>query len=191
MSVDTVTVEPAVVRYSGNFYLNKKETAILVALIASAMPKVVVEFGVNLGITAKVLLDSIPSIETYIGIDVPYGYQPRLNCQRSEVPACAGRYATADPRFYSLILDDGSSSLAAEDLEPIDAAFIDGDHSAVGVTSDSVLARRLLRPGGIIVWHDYGNTAVEVTTALDTLVDKCSWPIKRVKDTALAFMRAE
>jgi hypothetical protein len=31
-----------------------------------------------------------------------------------------------------------------------------------------------VRPGGIIIWHDYGNPTVEVTQVLDHLYDlKC------------------
>jgi predicted O-methyltransferase YrrM len=186
--IQRTSIEPTPFRQSANPYLGGKETAIVIALVASVKPKVVAEFGVSLGITSKALLDSILSIETYIGIDVPFGFRTRLSCQQSEVPSAAGLYARGDERFKLLQLEHGSFSLKIEDLEPIDAAFIDGDHSEVGVVADSVLARGLLRPGGIIVWHDYGNPAVEVTAALDHLAEQ-EWPIYSVKDTWLAYMR--
>jgi predicted O-methyltransferase YrrM len=157
-------------------------------LIASSAPRTVVEFGVNLGKTARAILDYVTSIELYIGIDVPFGYQTRLQQQRNEVPSAAGLYVRDDERFKLLSLSYGSAALETEDLEPIDAAFIDGDHSALGVLADSVLARNLMRPGGIIVWHDYRNPAVEVTGALDRLAIN-GWPIFSVENTWLAFMR--
>jgi predicted O-methyltransferase YrrM len=187
--IEAVAVAPAPLRRSpSNYYLGARETAVVVALVGSVAPRVVAEFGVNLGKTAAAILDAVPSIETYIGIDVPFGYRTRLACQQSEVPSAAGLYARADERFKILSLPRGSIVLEPEDLEPIDAAFIDGDHSEVGVVTDSVLARDLLRPGGIIVWHDYGNPGVEVTVALDRL-SKGGWPIRSVIGTWLAFMR--
>jgi hypothetical protein len=33
--------------------------------------------------------------------------------------------------------------------------FIDGAHSAEYLENDTALALRMVRPGGIIVWHDY------------------------------------
>ena len=85
-----------------NPYLSEHETSVLIALIASVTPKVMLEFGVNTGITAQAILDAVPSLELYIGIDVPFHYTPRLDCQRSEVPYQVARFVT-DPRFKLLI----------------------------------------------------------------------------------------
>ncbi len=167
-------------------YLNATETAILATLIGSVNPRVMIEFGCNRGITAKRLLENVPTLQRYIGIDVPPDYETVLWCQQSEVPRHAGCDAADDARF--LLLTAPSWSIRAEQLEPCDAVFIDGDHSAAAVTHESVLARALLRPGGIICWHDYGNPAVEVTAALDALHDQ-GWPIQCVEHSWLAFAR--
>jgi predicted O-methyltransferase YrrM len=170
-------------------YLNGTETALLIALVRSARPKVMIEFGCNAGQTAKNVLDNVRSIERYVGVDVPFGHRPALDCQRSEIPRYPGAHAATDHRFWLLTKANGSAGLKPEDLEPIDAAFIDGDHSYAGVMHDSRLARALLRPGGIIVWHDYQNPAVEVTAALDELHGN-GWPIECIQGSWLAFMRA-
>lgn len=39
--------------------------------------------------------------------------------------------------------------------EQFDVVFIDGDHTAPGVERDVAMARKLLRPGGIMACHDY------------------------------------
>ena len=169
-----------------NFYLGVAETAIVVDLVSSVAPRVVLEFGVNLGKTARAILDANPLIELYIGVDLPPGRQPRLACQQSEVPDVPGKFAASDPRFRLLLGE--STTFEAHDLEPVDAVFIDGDHSAIGVEHDSRVARQLLRPGGICVWHDYGNAGVEVTGVLDRLAGE-GWPICRVAGTWLAYMR--
>lgn len=170
----------------GNDYLGANESAIVVELIASVKPRVVLEFGVNQGKTARAILNAVPSIELYIGIDIPWGRPTRLACQQDEVPVVPGRYAASDPRFRLLLGE--STTLEAYDLEPVDAVFIDGDHSAIGAEHDSRIARELLRPGGICVWHDFGNEGVEVTEVLDRLAGE-GWPICHVAGTWLAYMR--
>jgi predicted O-methyltransferase YrrM len=169
-------------------YLNAHETAILVALVNSVSPRVMIEFGCNQGITAKRLLDNVPSLEKYIGIDVVADHVPTLKCQSSEVPIVAGHHAASDDRFSVYLAP--SITIGAEQLEPCDAIFIDGDHSDAAVTHESHLAKKLVRPGGIICWHDYGNSAVEVTQVLNRLCGK-GWPINRVEHSWLAFMRRQ
>jgi predicted O-methyltransferase YrrM len=178
--------QPKQIRAFGNQYLGTLETAIVVDLIASVNPRVVLEFGTNLGKTARAVLDALPVVELYVGIDVPRQHVPRLACQRSEVPMAPGHYAAGDKRYQLLLAD--SAQLEAADLEPVDAVFIDGDHSAQAVAHDSHLARALLRPGGIIIWHDYNNSSVEVNGVLDRLVEE-GWPLQTLRDTWLAFMR--
>jgi predicted O-methyltransferase YrrM len=167
-------------------YLGAHETAILLALIRSVAPKVMIEFGCNLGTTAARVLENVPSLKRYIGIDVPPHYSTALECQQSEVPGNAGRDAAHDPRFFLLMAP--SQTLTAWHLEPCNAVFIDGDHSEQAVLHESRLARRLVRKGGVIIWHDYQNPAVEVTAALDKLCEE-GWPISCVKESWLAFMR--
>jgi len=171
-----------------NKYLNVRETEILIALMRSVGPKIVIEIGCNVGITARAILETIPDIERYIGIDVPWDHKPTLDCQRTEVPYTAGNYATGDDRFWLMVLNSGSLHLSASDLEPCDAVFIDGDHSATAVRHDSELARALVRAGGLIVWHDFGNASVEVTDVLENLYDE-GWPIQAVEGSWMAFMR--
>jgi predicted O-methyltransferase YrrM len=56
-------------------------------------------------------------------------------------------------------LGDSHAESAATYLEnelndPIDVAFVDGDHSYAGVTQDIDLVRRFCRPGSLLVLHD-------------------------------------
>ena len=157
----------------------------MASLVMSVNPRVIVEFGVNLGKTARLILDASPNVEHYLGIDVPNDHEPRLEGQRSEIPFAAAKFVESDPRFQLLTRE--STTLTREDLPHADAVFIDGDHSAIAVEHDSHLALDILRKGGIIVWHDYGNPTVEVTEALDHL-SAASWPIKHIEGTWLAFL---
>ncbi len=59
-----------------------------------------------------------------------------------------------------------------------DFVFIDGDHSLTGVRQDIVVAYHVLKPGGIIAFHDYSNqTDVGVPTAVNELLTNKAWKI--------------
>jgi predicted O-methyltransferase YrrM len=186
--VKKVSINPTMVRASFfSHYLGQTETSILIDLVSAVKPKVMIEFGCNVGITAKRVLENVPTLTRYIGIDVAETHIPTLRCQLDEVPQRAGLYAAEDERFF--LLTSPSIRLNRYHLESCDAVFIDGDHSLNAVIHESKLARQLTRPGGIIVWHDYGNPAVEVTAALDRLHSTGAWPIRSVNNSWLAYMR--
>ncbi len=44
----------------------------------------------------------------------------------------------------------------------MDLVFVDGDHHYDSVVEDTRTAFRLIRPGGVIVWHDYGHSPESV-----------------------------
>jgi len=164
-------------------YLNWRETAILIELTRRVKPRVFIEFGCNVGVTAKRVLGNVPSIKKYIGVDVPSDSVTPLRCQQGEVPVNPGCLVN-DVRFHLLLAE---RKLTPDDLEKADAVFIDGDHSFDGVMQDTMLARAVVRPGGLIAWHDYSNRSVEVTEALDALAQE-GWPIKQVEGSWIAYV---
>jgi predicted O-methyltransferase YrrM len=162
---------------------------VLVALVRSVSPRHVIEFGVNVGRTAKAIMANVPGIERYTGIDVPLDYVPILALQLDNVVPNPGEMVLSDPRFHLIIRPRGSLDLTAADLEPCDVAFIDGDHGREAVLHDTMLARALVRPGGVIVWHDYhtiGN--VDVMAVLDEM-HHAGAAIQRIDNSWLAFER--
>jgi len=166
-------------------YLNADECAVLVALLRRVRPRVMVEIGIASGLTARRVLEHVPSIEKYYGVDVPSDFVTTLRCQQSEVQHKPGRWALHDERFRLVVRDQGSLDVA-DQLEPADAFFIDGDHSYDAVMHDSDTAGGLIKPGGVIVYHDYQNPGVEVTEALDAL-HAAGWPLEHVAGTWIAF----
>jgi predicted O-methyltransferase YrrM len=143
-------------------YMQPGEQEVLLALVASVKPKVMVEIGVNEGLTALAVLQNIKTIEQYVGIDVNAAYQFEIAAQRIEYPGEPGRLVKSDPRFELVLRGDAMPSEA-------DVVFIDGDHGKQAVLTDSVWAAAIVRRGGIIIWHDYGNPTVEVTGVLNRL----------------------
>jgi predicted O-methyltransferase YrrM len=170
-------------------YMNPGELEVLIALVASVKPKSVLEFGCNVGRTAVAILRNVPGIERYQGIDVPKTYVPSKRVQKAEVPDHPGELVRNDRRFELLIRPRGSLDLVATDLAPCDAVFIDGDHGAFAVRHDTLLATTVVRPGGIIIWHDYHNLGtVDVREVLNHFY-AAGEPIVHVAGTWIAFRR--
>lgn len=167
--------------------MNPGELEVLCALVDSVKPTRVVEFGCNMGRTAKVLMREVKSIVSYVGVDVLPGYQFKCQVQKNEIPFNPGGFALDDVRFELVLRDRGTLDLRREDLGTCDVVFIDGDHSYDAVIHDSVLANSIVRPGGMIIWHDYhGQPVVDVRRALEEIAEG-GVKIQYVKDTWLAF----
>jgi predicted O-methyltransferase YrrM len=64
-----------------------------------------------------------------------------------------------------------------------DLAFIDGDHTEPYVRSDTENVLTVIRPGGVVVWHDYERRAV--STVLDKAASRGA-PISWVSKTRIA-----
>lgn len=151
-------------------YFNPGELEALLHLYESVQPRVIVEFGVNSGRNALAAIRNLRTLQRYVGVDVPPTYVPKMQVQRREVPPIPGELARHDSRFELVLRPRGTFDLTAADLPVADVVFIDADHSREGVLNDTALARLVLRPGGMIIWHDdNGSTAVEVSATLNEL----------------------
>ncbi|MBX5463721.1 MAG: class I SAM-dependent methyltransferase [Steroidobacteraceae bacterium] len=170
-------------------YFHPGEIEVLMHLIESVAASVVIEFGVNNGRTPAAVLRNVQSITNYVGIDVTRDYRTIMPAQRKEIPIKPGRLAAHDPRFQLIVRRRGSFDLTPADLPQADVAFIDADHSRQGVMNDYSLARKVVRPGGIIVFHDDNCLpTVEVTQTLNDLCDE-GREIVHVAGTWLAYER--
>jgi predicted O-methyltransferase YrrM len=71
----------------------------------------------------------------------------------------------------------------------MDLIFIDGSHAYSYVMSDTEKALKMLKKGGIVLWHDYRGTreAPDVFRALNELAEKL--PIVHIAGTSLAAYR--
>lgn len=189
LTLPKVQIKPKEINWDGleRRYMNPIELEVLCALIESVHPKSVVEFGINTGRTAKAILREVPGIETYLGVDVLPGYVTEKSVQRKEVPPIAGKEVLGDKRVKLVVTRDGSHGMKS--IPECDAVFIDGDHSRKGVENDTALACAAIRPGGIIIWHDYHDLGtVDVRDVLHDF--KASGrDIRYVEGTWIAFER--
>ena len=71
-----------------------------------------------------------------------------------------------------------------------DVIFIDGSHAYSYVHSDTEKALRMIRPGGVILWHDYTgpDASPDVYRALNELAPRLD--LRHIKGTTLVFHRA-
>lgn len=194
-------------------FMNKGEREVIIGLMRSVKPRRVIEFGVHTGGTALGILRNVRTIETYVGIDVPSGYVTDKVVQRGEIPVQAGQHVLGDERFVLMVRPRGSFDIDARELVAVnepdergsalrsearaidddrgwyDAVFIDGDHGRAGVEHDTALAREVVRPGGIIIWHDYHDLGtVDVREVLNEQ-RAAGHDIKHVEGTWVAFER--
>lgn len=167
-------------------FTNPGEYAVLAYLANAVSARRVIEIGINEGRAAAMLLANVPTIQTYVGIDVPRGTLTALAVQRTEVPDEVGKFVAGDPRVRLIVREGGSSNVAVDELPVADFVFIDGDHSVEGVVNDSHLAWALVRRG-VIVWHDYHpGSDVEVKPVLDRYFSQ-GHRIVHVRGTWLAY----
>lgn len=173
-------------------YFNKGEIEALLSLIESVNAESVIEFGVNNGRTPMAVLRNIQTIGLYVGIDVEPGYQTLMPVQRREIPLIPGELALDDDRFELITSKNGSFDLKADEgllagYPKFDVAFIDADHSRAGVLNDYNLAQQIVRPGGLIIFHDDNELkVVEVTQTLNELCDQ-GHKIVHIEGTWLSY----
>jgi predicted O-methyltransferase YrrM len=73
----------------------------------------------------------------------------------------------------------------------MDIVFVDGAHDYGSVRNDSVNAKRMIRPGGVIVWHDFANYGDynDVTRAVLELFPPSR--IVQIENSQLAVYRSD
>lgn len=170
-------------------FLNPGELEVLAALVRSVGARRMIEFGCNDGRTARALLNEVQGLTEYVGVDVPPGYKFDKVVQAREVPQRPAQWVQDDPRFTLLLRPHGSFDLTADDLGSCDVLFIDGDHGERAVVHDTELAHEIVRPGGMIIWHDYHTIGtVDVKKVLDSIAQNDP-SLRHVEHTWLAYKR--
>ena len=68
-----------------------------------------------------------------------------------------------------------------------DVVFVDGSHAYSYVVSDSAKALRIVKPGGVVLWHDYNSATPGVFRALNELARRI--PLVHLRGTDLVAYR--
>jgi hypothetical protein len=67
--------------------------------------------------------------------------------------------------------------------------FVDGSHAYSYVVSDTAKALRMVRPGGLVLWHDYSPECPGVFRALNELTARL--PLVHIAGTTLVACRMD
>ena len=137
------------------------EGVALAVLLRKADARHVFEFGTYKGVSITQIALNVPLESKIYTLDLP-----------EDDPRSA--FTITDPEDIDIALEKGKASLVPDDLKGrihflrqdsatfdtkpfegrMDFVFVDGAHNADYVCNDSEKGWRMLRPGGIIVWHD-------------------------------------
>lgn len=153
----TVPMESVVYR---PFNLDPTERFCLAALAMTRGVTSIFEFGTYDGSTALLLARSVPAAEI-VTLDLPPSDARDLGGISEQQLTLAGgvgskfRDAPESSRITQLL--GGSRTYDFGQFEDsMDLVLVDGGHSYECVHADSESALRMLAPGGIVVWDDYG-----------------------------------
>ena len=109
-----------------------------------------------------------------------------LDIQRVEDNPTLGNVFRGQPVAERIQMVTSTLEQLAATLEPhsVDFIFIDGDHSYDGCKSDTLAAMKLVRPGGLICWHDYiFRFRYGVVKALDEIRAETGLDIRHIAHT--------
>lgn len=166
------------------------ECAALAALSRMVGAKRVFEFGTYKGVSTTQLALNVAAGGMVFTLDLPEDHPayslPIPKPEERQIAAEGGK-GILIPRDLLDRVTFLSSDSATFDESPyhgtIDLAFVDGAHSYEYVKSDSEKAWKMLRPGGIIAWHDCVSSHRDVVK----YIKESGFNAKLVAGTALAF----
>jgi hypothetical protein len=150
-------------------HMQFSELAIVVAVVRTLGATSFAEIGTFDGLTILNLLENCPDLRTIYTVDLPEGIRAHkgagsvfpidsINASMIDSVDIGRRFAT-HPRSSVVIPIREDSALVSPLHFPIEPEvfFIDGSHTFDYCWSDTQLARKVTSPGGVLIWHDYGN----------------------------------
>ncbi len=175
------------------------ELMIIAAFVRQRQPAVCFEIGTFDGRTTENMAANQPDNGKCYTLDLP----PQ-DADKAVLPLAAGDKTYIDKpvsgarisaqaksgKIVQLYGDSGTFDFAPYHGQ-VDLMFVDGAHSYEYVLSDTEAAWKMVKPGGLILWHDYDSRWWPgVTRALNRLQtqDPRFAAIRRVANTALCFM---
>ncbi|WP_428388112.1 O-methyltransferase [Mucisphaera sp.] len=136
---------------------NPSEIEALYLLVREQQPRTVVEIGTSRGGSLYLWCQAAHPQAHIVSIDMPGGSfgGSYPDCREPFYKAFATGQQTVDLiRADSHLADTRNQTAQALNHQPVDFLFIDGDHRYEGVKQDFQLYAPLVRPGGLIAFHD-------------------------------------
>jgi predicted O-methyltransferase YrrM len=159
-------------------HANHTDMVYVCGMASAASARRIFEFGTYRGQTTCGLAAVCKDAQIYT-LNLPPDDDPRY-------APFIGMYIARSPDRDRItqIFSDSRTFDTTPYRESMDYIFIDGDHSYEGVKNDTEKALQLLKPGGIIVWHDYAAKSPGVLKYLAEFSQ--DRPLFRIRKTCLA-----
>lgn len=134
-----------------------EEICIISQIIEIIAPKRIFEFGTFDGRTTIHLALNAPDDALTYTLDIQSGDFEFSNDNIYFEKIRVGEQVFASSVGSKIVMLTGDSKTFdfSSFMENVDFVFIDADHSYAAVINDSEIACKMVRPGGIVVWHDY------------------------------------
>jgi predicted O-methyltransferase YrrM len=173
-----------------------EESIYLAAATRLLRPRKIFEIGTFKGRTTTVFALNAPDSEI-VTLDLPPDYAPD---GRQYIESDAELVRTRNPvefidrygvaRQCRQVLCDSKRFDPTPHRGSVDLAFIDGAHTYDYVRNDTEKIAYMMRPSGLVFWHDYGGRGRfrGITTYLHELATR--FPVYRVPGTTLAWAPA-
>lgn len=154
-----------------------EESFLIMQLVAMMQPQRIFEIGTSQGrMTALMAMNAPPSTQIFT-LDLPPDAAAPTHATDLHLVELARRELgiafrdTTWAKSITQLLGDSSRFDFSPYYDSIDLVMVDGSHSYPFVFSDSMQAFRMIQPGGVILWHDYGSMRSEygVTKLVDPL----------------------
>jgi len=167
------------------------EAYALVLLMKRVQARRVFEFGTYKGVSTTQLALNLESGGKIFTLDLPDEDQPQYELAIDKpiertIAAEQGKGALIPEELRSVITflrQDSARLDPAPYADSMDLVFVDGAHSADYVRNDSEKGWAMLRPGGVIVWHDCLPNHPDVVR----YVRNCGFGVQRIEGTSLAM----
>lgn len=187
---------------SGNVTVT--ELAVIASLVKLNQPKICFEIGTFDGRTTENMANNQPVDGLCYTLDLPPPEKPADLATGTGLTLASGdesyilkeksggrisSSALADKKIIQLYGDSAKYDYSALKGQ-VDLMFIDGSHSYEYVKSDTEVAWEMVKPGGMILWHDYNSRWWPgVTRALNELHEDARFcAMRNVEGTTLCCM---
>jgi len=187
IELDALAPHPGCVRFV--------ELLFLALLVRHMRPHRVFEFGTLQGRTTLNLALNLPTTSRIFTLNLCVENQQSFDgWHKQDELLVRENHGNIGRLFWEAEVEHRITQLWGDSLtfdftsykEAMSFVFIDGNRQYEYVMSDSENGRRMLRPGGLLVWHDY-NYVDSVTDAVDDFCRDNALLCKTVSQLTIAF----
>ena len=174
---------------------------LVIELVALLQPKAAFEIGTFRGLVTSLIAMNMPAEGCIYTLDLPSTDIPEHASDLSyikQVESTVGEFFRDTPWMGSKIQQLRGNSLTFDFspyYERMELVLVDASHTYQAVFSDSMNAFRMIKVGGVILWHDYESMRSEygVNRFVDRLRERHRCPAMRLSsewgDTRYAALK--